>query len=216
MASQVKEVKKYSFNQYSSNPQLYMNKESTEQQYQALTAQAQGDQYSGSTQTSFSASRADQFSRDSNSPFQSQTIERQLDQTLKSSIASSQQSVNTNVSLSYNPVPSSSLPSLSQTGHITPQFSQTSHVTPVSRFGSDQPSFQTQTSLVQPPPPPPPHFFSSDHQSQSSGGLAAAEQIAAPSSFSQSFLPSRFEQSAISTSQGYYQQPPPPPPPTFW
>ena len=213
MASQVKEVKKYSFNQYSSTPQLYMNKEQTEQQYQALTGQVQGgDQYLSSSQ---SYTRNEQLSRDSNSPmgYQSQSTERSLEQTLiKSnpsfSVASSQHSQNTSVSLGFNPIPSS----LPQTLSVSPQFSQTS---PGSRFGQgDQPSFQTQTTLVQPPPPPPPQFMSLD-QSQSVDSLQPQDQFAPVSSFSQSFIQPRFDQNTPA-SQGFFQHPPPPPPPTYW
>lgn len=214
MASQVKEVKKYSFNQYSSTPQLYMNKEPTEQQYQGLPTQpSSSDQYLGSAVTSYASSRIEQFPREAGSPFQPGSADRQFDHTVKTnppySVASSQHSQNLSVSMGYN-LPSS----LSQSLNISPHFSQASQ--PVSRFMQEnQPVSQAQSSLLQPPPPPPPHYLSTD-QTHSNETIHSTDFYSPVSSFSQTFLPPRFDQSPLATSQGYYQQPPPPPPPTYW
>ena len=175
-----------------------MNKDSTDQQYQTRSGQVQageqyqtrtgqvqtGDQYqtrTGQVQTgdqyyatpqSFQSAPSDQFSRDSSSPmgYQSQNVDRSMDQTFKSSqsfsvasspqgqntsfsVANSPQGQNTSVSLGFNPSPSSIL----QAASVSPQYSQMSHTTQFSQ-GAQSP-FPGQGSLLQPPPPPSNQYF---------------------------------------------------------
>ena len=210
MASQVKEVKKYSFNQYSNAPQLYMDKNPSDQQYHSTGHQQSSDHYPGSLQTSYSLS--EQFSRDSGSPYQSQGSDRQFDHSATSSSSyspvSSQPSQNTSASKGFNPAPTS----IMQTVNASLPFPQTSQQG--SRYGQgDQPGYQAQSSLLQPPPPPPSHYMGSDH---SNGNAPPQDHYAPPTSYSQSFAPSHYDQNPIPTSQGYYQQNPPPPPPNYW